>query len=105
MPHTPGPWRIIEDKGALNEAYWIGPEPFHSICEVRNGAEDEEYGGEETEIANARLIAAAPDLLEALLDILPFAQHELAHIIPTGDKQEVQRRVVNALEAIAKAKA
>lgn len=70
MPHTPGPWRIIEDKGALNEAYWIGPEPFHSICEVRNGAEDEEYGGEETEIANARLIAAAPELLEACREAL-----------------------------------
>jgi hypothetical protein len=64
--HTQGPWHIIEQKGAINDCYWIGPEKHMSIAEVRHGAKDEEYGGEEAELANAKLIAAAPDMAEAL---------------------------------------
>lgn len=63
---TPGPWAIIHPKGELNDSFWIGPTSDHSIAEVRNGAEDEEYGGAETELANTHLIAAAPDLFAAL---------------------------------------
>lgn len=63
---TPGPWQIIATPGDFNDAFWIGPEPLRSIAEVRNGAEDEEYGGPKAEAANARLIAAAPELYDAL---------------------------------------
>jgi len=62
---TPGPWYSFDNK-SLNGTYWIGPSSFFSIAEVRNGAEDEEYGGDKAELANAHLIAAAPDLYEAL---------------------------------------
>lgn len=67
---TDGPWRVIHQKDEFNEAYWIGPEEYFSIAEVRNGADDEEYGGTETEVANATFIAAsraaAPDLIETI---------------------------------------
>ncbi len=68
LKHTPGPWKIVAQKGINNNAFWIGPanDDFHSIAEVRNGADDDEYGGEETEAANARLIIAAPELLKRL---------------------------------------
>ncbi len=66
--HTRGPWKIVAPKGRNNQAHWIGlaSDEFHSIAEVRNGADDDEYGGEETELANANLIAAAPNLLKRL---------------------------------------
>ena len=72
MKHTPAPWMITRQKGELDNAYWIGTEPYHTICKVENGADDEEYGGIETELANARLISCAPEMLEALKDAYPY---------------------------------
>lgn len=54
--HTKGPWRVDGPNGYINQI-GIGP----SI-----GAA---YGAGEEVKANARLIAAAPELLEALLDL------------------------------------
>lgn len=53
--HTPGPWVVIEGRFA----WTIGKWPYR-IAEISNVAEYK---------ANARLIAAAPDLLEALEQI------------------------------------
>lgn len=56
--HTPGPWDFFTDK----PAYSVGPSHNHSVARVFNPP-----GGERDEIiANARLIAAAPDLLRLL---------------------------------------
>jgi hypothetical protein len=50
--HTPGPWKEADSDGVLT----VYGYPYNGIvCDVRNYYE-----------ANARLIAAAPDLLEAL---------------------------------------
>lgn len=63
--HTPGPWT---DKGGSAGAVWAGEEFLASVYPTAqagwdgNGRFDRQ---DETE-ANARLIAAAPDLLEAL---------------------------------------
>ena len=58
--HTPGPWRVGDDE---NGDCWIFI-PGHDLC----------FGDMETTDAccwsNARLIAAAPDLLEALEMVL-----------------------------------
>jgi hypothetical protein len=61
--HIPGPWIIAHSKGEFDNAYWIGPEKHFTIARVENGANDAEYGGPDAELANARLIAAAPRLL------------------------------------------
>ncbi len=54
--HTPGPW-INDGDGIV----WSESDPIYGwIADCRNGAQD----------ANARLIAAAPDLLEALRSML-----------------------------------
>jgi hypothetical protein len=55
---TPGPWNIFQSIGLEVEADGI------PICEIW------QRGDEEQEQANARLIAAAPDLLEALKEVL-----------------------------------
>lgn len=57
MKHTPGPWRtngcyISSNYGEVGHAYWVSSMP--------DGMSE----------ANARLIAAAPELLEALQAII-----------------------------------
>ena len=69
MEHTKGPWNVFDGP---NGNLWIGPEEFFSIAEVRNGASDREYGGKKAERANAKLIAAAPELLEACANALKY---------------------------------
>ena len=54
--HTPGPWKVYED--SHSDAYEVMPDQ----CDV--GDTIAVYG--RTRKANARLIAAAPDLLHAL---------------------------------------
>ena len=53
--HTKGPWRLSEEKFST-----LYVEPF--ICAI--------FGTDKTAEANARLIAAAPELLEALEGLL-----------------------------------
>lgn len=58
--HTPGPWKF----GHLGtEAFWIGPD--YNQTPVAHVDHDMEYARDNSR-ANARLIAAAPELLEAL---------------------------------------
>jgi len=72
--HTPGPWYILcedecpEDIPIIEIAFGECPsKEFKSIAHVQPsvGAGDDFHLGEEDR-ANARLIAAAPELLEAL---------------------------------------
>lgn len=65
---TPGPWSVphfASDGTSCNCSYIFSDSQsgFGSIAEVRFGGEDESY---EIAKSNARLIADAPDLLEAL---------------------------------------
>jgi len=62
MKHTPGPWFIKDGLiYALNES---GINQFFTgLCTQKGGAGNEELN------ANANLIAAAPDLLEALFEM------------------------------------
>ena len=72
--HTPGPWDVpnigyVRKDGAL---YPIAPSEKkkhgESWIDMRKRIEPELNAREEEALANARLIAAAPDLLEALED-------------------------------------
>jgi hypothetical protein len=55
----------------------------------------------EEKMANARLIAAAPDLLEALTDVLPLAESYL-NMMPDRHRIHIPK-LERALAAIAKA--
>jgi hypothetical protein len=64
--HTPGPWHVVRDDGG--ESCWLiryaDPDGLAShVARLYPGALCPEHGTVE---ANARLIAAAPDLLAAL---------------------------------------
>jgi len=79
--HTPGPWvhihAVSSDKKATRweQTHWIqGPETDQSkctsICDISI------WDTSERQIANARLIAAAPDLLEACIKARDLIDHE-----------------------------
>lgn len=61
--HTPGPWAICTDKPEFAKTYDLAQDtdcPSEVLATIRL------YGNDETRWANARLIAAAPELLQAL---------------------------------------
>src|SRR5437899_10251298 len=83
--HTPGPWRISGDH--LGTKLLI--EHGYSFQSIRSPFIASVYtdDGKLPQAANARLIAAAPDLLEALtLHVLPFLSRFPQH--PSGNERE-----------------
>lgn len=65
--HTPGPWAIVETASAhIGERAILDAEGYTVCNPSPMGA------------ANARLIAAAPAMLDALLDALPYVEDVLS---------------------------
>ena len=65
VSHTPGPWLIVRDPRPdmeWNNSIAVAAAPHLEICSMFHHSE----GWNDTDEANARLIAAAPDLLAAL---------------------------------------
>jgi hypothetical protein len=72
--HTPGPWDVDDLFGDTHITAQRNGEP----CNVVTGMYDEENEPTLEELAaNARLIAAAPELLEKLGAILPYVESEV----------------------------
>ena len=88
--HTPGPWTILPNTPHFVRA-------MHPAEGMQPVAAVYHFDGELS--ANARLIAAAPELLEALEAVLPDLEHYVATHGPGPDK-----RLAIARAAIAKAK-
>ena len=86
MSHTPAPWKIDGAHSTrvllINDAkgYAIG-----EIVDTRNPA-------------NAKLIAAAPDLLEALLTALPYVEdHEGSNVYKRGAVARALKQIRTAI--------
>lgn len=88
--HTPGPWQVISDDHpeAINKNLEVVA-GSNILCKIGGGLLD-------VRTANARLIAAAPDLLAALQSILNISLMDNGHWAKTIE--------VEASTAIAKAK-
>lgn len=84
---TPGPWAVEIDRGGASTlvSYDTGPESG-AICKL--------YGSGEEKQANARLIAAAPELLEA-------CKHTLTSLVDLHPKMRAS--ISKLVAAIAKA--
>lgn len=71
--HTPGPWELVENSWAVTSIY--APDRQGLVCELNMGeVEEDQYEAlEAIQSANAKLIAAAPDLLKSaqLDDLFP----------------------------------
>lgn len=72
--HTPGPWELGEPTSQLE----FGVYATDKISGIRHFlANAEGHMGDKESLANARLIAASPDLLEALQEVLPMLEQLL----------------------------
>ena len=88
--HTPGPWEVVE----LVDGYDIrSPE---SRCRIATASDPEAVWGAVLREEDACLIAAAPDLLEAL--------EKLVSLIDAGEGTWTLEEQQKARAAIAKAK-
>lgn len=92
--HTPGPWRVGDAGGTV-----FGPKGTGSFPEVVATVMTT-HGRKK---ANARLIAAAPDLLEALHDCLTIVQDEYDEDPEPEELTSWKRAIDAARAAIAKA--
>lgn len=93
---TAGPWSVphfANDESGCSCAYVFSESQrgFGSVATVSFGGEDEDY---ETAKANAKLIAAAPDLLEALQSIIINADPRL---FSDGQLEQAKRAIAKAL--------
>ena len=72
--HTPGPWSFVEHNWSETSIYGscdTGEQYLGTLSIKDQAAEDTQEALEQVMRANALLIAAAPDMLEALEDLLP----------------------------------
>ena len=96
--HTPGPWQIGKNFGSV-----VCDTPVPGI----SGSDDTEYYGghliaESVTEANARLIAAAPELLEALrMFVVWYGRRDKHDTLLPPKMQEAE--LAQAMRAIAKA--
>lgn len=106
--HTPGPWRTYSARGSDGEHCYWGIDPEGDYRGTIGSSHDAEHIGgitkEESE-ANARLIAAAPELLEALDEMTAIcAACTFENIYIRGQYFNREGSVERARAAIAKAK-
>ena len=84
--HTPGPWSCHHDEVDDFSSVEITPKtgPSRWVCDLN----------QPNHVANARLIAAAPELLSALRELLTLGQQES---IEDGELEAAQRAAVAAI--------
>lgn len=82
--HTPGPWRLSsESPNIIKRDYThigLGDSSGYLIASSMGNDNSGFYATVEEGLANARLIAAAPDLLEALQIMIDFGDETACEI-------------------------
>ena len=80
MTHTPGPWRECRgssDRGCLCGLVWSAAADIPvASCDLREELIPDHFAPLAERQANARVIAAAPDLLEALQRLMSLMHHD-----------------------------
>ena len=74
--HTPGPWKVCEHSWSDTSILADGFD--HAICclDINHATEESQAADEALMAANARLIAAAPELLALLIEATDdYAEH------------------------------
>lgn len=86
--HTPGPWRTDGFHGRIEK---ITPQEDSGVCVAVMPMWEAEYEAEKN--ANARLIAAAPEMLEALRQTELQLEYLNAKFIETGTTNQLLAQV------------
>jgi hypothetical protein len=82
--HTPGPWTYSLNTGVVrSESNDLPKWSHHVICDLRRWSHE---GDTFIHPGNARLIAAAPELLEALKEMLEVWEEDHAYGATHADK-------------------
>ena len=79
--HTPGPW-VVSDQGV---GFEVDSNDGWQVAQAQQRPEDGRGKPSSVRLANARLIAAAPDLLEALKKMLDVWEHGGIATYPIGE--------------------
>lgn len=90
--HTPGPWRIAENSTKITAVHPLRQHAY-DIVTIHYAFEHGQYE------ANARLIAAAPSMYEALRNFIGFAEY---HELEKGNPR-LQLQLMEMRRAISKA--
>jgi hypothetical protein len=96
MEHTPGPWKVDEVWSLI-----MGPNG-EEVAAVHSGVSHPTRANRNTAHANARLIAAAPDMLAALQEALKSLEYA-AMVLEAPEKSAFRENIVDARAAIEKA--
>lgn len=96
MQHTPGPWKALS-RSVSDNSLVIKDGEYSEICEVRKGAERSYGKQDDRDVANALLMAASPDLYEALWSMVS-SFHGVDYL-----ENHMRQSVQKARAALAKA--
>lgn len=94
--HTPGPWFVNPDHGMLVMARITENADFAGKQLVVANVDYQQTVAGGSKNANARLIAAAPELLAVLEKILPLAEAEAANLDASVDSPDADKRAEKA---------
>ncbi len=97
--HTPGPWRVSESDTVVGPSGNVVAECCGYSVQATDAAQRKQGGRE----ANARLIAAAPDLLAALRSLFENCAMIHSQWGDNDNKKEADAAIASARAAIAKA--
>jgi len=112
MGHTPGPWRVDDEFDVWSEDDEVTDGLVANVYSIHGNYTDED---KETQLANANLIATAPELLvvceAALLNLFAIANSRKASIgsmqntyTPQLSVKSVDKLIKQLQQAIAKTK-
>ena len=90
--HTPGPWQT--DLEISSKAGRVAIEPDIAVVYVQPNRYDE--SASKQRLANARLIAAAPDLLAVCLEIEKSGFYWSEHDVPYGVVERLKTAIAKA---------
>lgn len=89
--HTPGPWAVGSGERSLRTIECTTPRGLKKAIAQVGG-----YGGDSRE-ANARLMAAAPELLSALQELRECSDHWSEYDVPLGIVSRIDAAIEKAL--------
>jgi hypothetical protein len=104
--HTQGPWRVAPRAQRGTYASVVADMPSGTFLTIAHVDSVDGFSGSSD--ANAALIAAAPELLAALVAVLPFAECEeeqRVYLMSAGDDEWAETMVRPVAQALAAARA